>query len=46
MFPQTEGCSGAEMTALCQEAALLTMKENIDAPYVGHMRTRVITVQG
>ncbi|KAI0632362.1 AAA family ATPase [Trametes polyzona] len=30
----TEGCSGAEMTALCQEAALLTMKENIDAPFV------------
>ncbi|EIW59744.1 AAA family ATPase [Trametes versicolor FP-101664 SS1] len=30
----TEGCSGAEITALCQEAALLTMKENIDAPFV------------
>ncbi|KAH9850128.1 AAA family ATPase [Lenzites betulinus] len=30
----TEGCSGAEITALCQEAALLTMKGNIDAPYV------------
>ncbi|KAI0642851.1 AAA family ATPase [Trametes meyenii] len=30
----TEGCSGAEMTALCQEAALLTMKANIDAPFV------------
>ncbi|KAH8082458.1 AAA family ATPase [Cristinia sonorae] len=29
-----EGCSGAEMTALCQEAALLTMKEDINAPYV------------
>ncbi|KAI0775577.1 AAA family ATPase [Trametes elegans] len=30
----TEGCSGAEMTALCQEAALLTMKADIDAPFV------------
>ncbi|KAI0369393.1 AAA family ATPase [Pilatotrama ljubarskyi] len=30
----TEGCSGAEMTALCQEAALLTMKQDIDAPFV------------
>ncbi|EJD02417.1 AAA family ATPase [Fomitiporia mediterranea MF3/22] len=30
----TEGCSGAELTALCQDAALLTMQENIDAPFV------------
>ncbi|KIJ60305.1 hypothetical protein HYDPIDRAFT_117401 [Hydnomerulius pinastri MD-312] len=30
----TEGCSGAEITALCQEAALLTMQKDIDAPYV------------
>ncbi|CDO72261.1 hypothetical protein BN946_scf184970.g113 [Trametes cinnabarina] len=30
----TEGCSGAEMTALCQEAALLTMKRDINAPFV------------
>ncbi|KAI0691255.1 AAA family ATPase [Cerioporus squamosus] len=30
----TEGCSGAEMTALCQEAALLTMKADINAPFV------------
>ncbi|OCB85958.1 AAA family ATPase [Sanghuangporus baumii] len=30
----TEGCSGAELAALCQDAALLTMKENIDAPFV------------
>ncbi|KAI8986118.1 AAA family ATPase [Trametes punicea] len=29
-----DGCSGAEMTALCQEAALLTMKEDINAPFV------------
>ncbi|EGO23346.1 hypothetical protein SERLADRAFT_438665 [Serpula lacrymans var. lacrymans S7.9] len=30
----TDGCSGAEITALCQEAALLTMKKDINAPYV------------
>ncbi|KIY65496.1 AAA family ATPase [Cylindrobasidium torrendii FP15055 ss-10] len=27
----TAGCSGAEISALCQEAALLTMQENMDA---------------
>lgn len=31
---QTEGCSGAEIVALCQEAALITMKEDMDAAYV------------
>ncbi|KAL5529736.1 hypothetical protein ACEPAG_5721 [Sanghuangporus baumii] len=30
----TEDCSGAELAALCQDAALLTMKENINAPFV------------
>ncbi|KAJ3475296.1 hypothetical protein NLI96_g11932 [Meripilus lineatus] len=30
----TDGCSGAEISALCQEAALLTMKKDIDAPLV------------
>ncbi|KAG2010516.1 AAA family ATPase [Coprinopsis cinerea AmutBmut pab1-1] len=30
----TEGCSGAEITALCQEAALLTMREDMNAPHV------------
>ncbi|KAH7927650.1 AAA-domain-containing protein [Leucogyrophana mollusca] len=30
----TEGCSGAEISALCQEAALLTMKEDINSPHV------------
>ncbi|KIK98539.1 hypothetical protein PAXRUDRAFT_9477 [Paxillus rubicundulus Ve08.2h10] len=30
----TDGCSGAEVTALCQEAALLTMQKDINAPYV------------
>lgn len=33
-FPQTEGCSGAELSALCQEAALLTMQKDMNAPYV------------
>ncbi|KAI0927661.1 hypothetical protein AcV5_008138 [Taiwanofungus camphoratus] len=32
----TEGYSGAEIAALCQEAALLTMKRDINAPYVPH----------
>ncbi|KAF8073388.1 P-loop containing nucleoside triphosphate hydrolase protein [Lyophyllum atratum] len=30
----TDGCSGAEITALCQEAAILTMQQDIKAPYV------------
>lgn len=30
----TEGCSGAEIVGLCQEAALLTMQKDIDAPFV------------
>ncbi|KAI0055886.1 AAA family ATPase [Artomyces pyxidatus] len=30
----TDGCSGAEISALCQEAALLAMQEDINAPYV------------
>ncbi|KAF8208825.1 AAA family ATPase [Mycena galopus ATCC 62051] len=32
----TDGCSGAEITALCQEAALLTMHKDMDAPHVPH----------
>ncbi|KAF9034353.1 AAA family ATPase [Panaeolus papilionaceus] len=31
----TEGCSGAEITSLCQEAAILTMQNDINAPCVG-----------
>lgn len=31
---QTEGCSGAEVVSMCQEAALLTMKDDINAPFV------------
>ncbi|KAI0783501.1 AAA family ATPase [Abortiporus biennis] len=30
----TEGCSGAEIASLCQEAALLTMKHDINAAFV------------
>lgn len=30
----TAGCSGAEISLLCQEAALLTMKQDINAPFV------------
>ena len=33
---QTDGCSGAEITALCQEAALLTMRGDMNAPHVSH----------
>ncbi|KAH9480068.1 ATPase family gene 2 protein [Psilocybe cubensis] len=29
----TEGCSGAEITAMCQEAAILTMQQDMNAPY-------------
>ncbi|TDL19216.1 AAA family ATPase [Rickenella mellea] len=32
----TDGCSGAEISALCQDAALWTMHDNMDAPYVPH----------
>ncbi|KAG6853114.1 hypothetical protein C0991_006804 [Blastosporella zonata] len=32
----TDGCSGAEITALCQEAAILTMQQDINAPHVPH----------
>ncbi|KAI0317871.1 AAA family ATPase [Amylostereum chailletii] len=30
----TAGCSGAEISGLCQEAAMLAMQEDINAPYV------------
>jgi len=30
----TEGCSGAEIAAVCQDAALMTMREDMDASYV------------
>ncbi|WOO82216.1 AAA family ATPase AFG2 [Vanrija pseudolonga] len=30
----TEGCSGAEVASICQDAALATMNENLEAPYV------------
>ncbi|CAL1713789.1 unnamed protein product [Somion occarium] len=31
-----DGCSGAEIKALCQEAALLTMKQDINSPFVAN----------
>jgi AAA family ATPase len=30
----TDGCSGAEISSLCQEAALLTMQKDINAPFI------------
>ncbi|KAG8910536.1 AAA+-type ATPase [Tulasnella sp. 417] len=30
-----DGCSGAELTSVCQDAALAAMQDNIDAPFVG-----------
>jgi len=32
---QTEGCSGAEITSLCQEAAIMTMQRDLNASHVG-----------
>ncbi|KAK7060227.1 AAA+-type ATPase [Paramarasmius palmivorus] len=32
----TDGCSGAELSALCTEAALLTMQQDLNAPFVPH----------
>jgi AAA family ATPase len=31
---QTEGCSGAEISSLCQEAAIITMQKDMNAPHV------------
>jgi len=41
----TEGCSGAEVVSICQEAALLTMKDDIDAPFVPQ-RAFVVAAKG
>ncbi|CAG8731213.1 13657_t:CDS:2, partial [Acaulospora colombiana] len=30
----TEGCSGAELAAVCQEAAMIAMREDVHAPFV------------
>ncbi|KAJ9107805.1 hypothetical protein QFC19_002710 [Naganishia cerealis] len=30
----TEGCSGAEIASICQDAALMSMNEDLNAPYV------------
>lgn len=32
--PQTDHCTGAEIAAVCQDAALHAMNENLDAPDV------------
>lgn len=32
---QTSGCSGAELTAMCQEAAIIAMREDLNATSVG-----------
>jgi len=33
ILDQTEGCSGAEISSLCQEAAIITMQKDMNAPY-------------
>lgn len=33
---QTEGCSGAEVASICQDAAFIAMNENLDAENVSH----------
>ena len=35
LLEQTSGCSGAELTVMCQEAAIITMRENLNATFVG-----------
>ena len=37
---QTEGCSGAEVASICQDAALSAMNQDIDAPFVCHCAQR------
>lgn len=32
---QTEGCSGAEIASICQDAALSAMNEDLNAAFVG-----------
>jgi len=31
---QADGCSGAEVASICQDAALAAMNEDLEAPYV------------
>jgi len=33
ILDKTEGCSGAEISSLCQEAAIITMQKDMNAPY-------------
>jgi hypothetical protein len=32
---QTSGCSGAELTVMCQEAAIIAMREDLNTTFVG-----------
>ncbi|KAL4264713.1 AAA family ATPase [Pleurotus pulmonarius] len=43
----TDGCSGAEIASLCQEAALLTMKSDIHAPFIPYeaLKTAATTMK-
>ncbi|WVO21452.1 uncharacterized protein IAS62_002761 [Cryptococcus decagattii] len=43
----TEGCSGAEIVSVCQDAALAAMNESLDAPYVkgSHLVNSAYTVR-
>jgi AAA family ATPase len=44
---QTEGCSGAEIISICQDAALEAMNEDLEAPFVkgSHLRKSAETVR-
>jgi AAA family ATPase len=35
---QAEGCSGAEVALICQDAALTAMNEDLDAPFVSPLQ--------
>lgn len=46
MKSQTDGCSGAEIAALCQDAALLTMQRDMDAPCVNYFLPFKLSLNG
>lgn len=39
LLPKTDGCSGAEIVQVCQDAALLAMNADLNAPFVRPPRT-------
>jgi AAA family ATPase len=43
---QTEGCSGAEIASICQDAALTAMNEDLKAEYVSDSFFFANTSQG